>query len=201
VQTRELKECLPKDVDQRKVSIIPNGVDFDRFKPMASVSCCNRLGWDPDRFHILFPKNGGDPVKRLGLAQEAVRCLKQTEMPVELHLLEGVAHHEVPLWLNAADVLLLTSAHEGSPNVVKEALACNRPVVSVDVGDVAQLISDLEGCHLAADEPNDISEKLRQVYLKPRCESGRKRIRELSRDEVSRRILAFYEAILVRYHS
>jgi len=57
------------------------------------------------------------------------------------------------VWLNASNVLLLTSLHEGSPTVVKEALACGLPVVSVDVGDVAERIEGIEGCHLAVATP------------------------------------------------
>ena len=75
----------------------------------------------------------------------------------------GISHTEVPLWLNASDALLLTSKHEGSPTIVKEALACGLPIVSVDVGDVAERIAGIEGCHLAQADPTDLVAKLALV--------------------------------------
>ena len=71
----------------------------------------------------------------------------------EMHHLSGVPNDHVPIWLNASDVVLLTSLHEGSPTIIKEALACNRPVVSVDVGDVRERIRGVDGCFLARPDP------------------------------------------------
>ena len=59
--------------------------------------------------------------------------------------------------MNAADVLLLTSDAEGSPMVVKEAMACNVPVVSTAVGDVADVIGGTEGCYITQPGPGAMS--------------------------------------------
>src|SRR6266542_5069378 len=75
--SKALKESLPRDINSRKVAIIPNGIDLERFKPLDRSECCRRLGWDPNLFHVLFPANGGDPVKRPVLAQAAVNLLQR----------------------------------------------------------------------------------------------------------------------------
>jgi glycosyltransferase involved in cell wall biosynthesis len=130
------------------------------------------------------------------LARAAVEGLESKGIAVQLHRLHGVPHREVPVWLNASDVVLLTSSHEGSPNVVKEALACNRPIVSVDVGDVRERAGRIEGCHLCDSDPVQLSKKLLLVYDGPRLVDGRASIGELSDDQVAGRINDFYRGIL-----
>jgi teichuronic acid biosynthesis glycosyltransferase TuaC len=80
--------------------------------------------------------------------------------------LDGIAHARVPTWMSACDALLLTSRHEGSPNVVKEALACNLPVVAVNVGDVAERLDGVPGCHVCSDDsPTTIAAALDERLL------------------------------------
>ena len=141
VKSHGLRQALPKDIDPSRTRTIPNGIDLGRFRPLDRLECRQKLGWEPDVFHVLFPT--ADPRawdKRWPLAEAAVAELNRMGVRTEIHGLPGVPHEEVPVWMNAADVLLLTSDHEGSPNIVKEALGCNRPVVSVDVGDVRERI-------------------------------------------------------------
>jgi glycosyltransferase involved in cell wall biosynthesis len=195
VVSRGLRDALPTDVEHDMVRIIPCGIDLDRFRPLDRHACCARLGWDPDRFHVLFPANAGNRVKRPDLAEAAVRVAGGDGIPVELHYLRGVANIDVPTWVNASDVLLLTSLHEGSPTVVKEALACTVPVVSVDVGDVAERIADIEGCHLCDADPHHLARGLRAVH-----EAGQ-RLREtgdvqaLSLERIAQRLACFYEEV------
>src|SRR5712664_1222709 len=107
----------------------------------------------------------------------------------------GIPNAEVPVWLNASDVLLLTSMHEGSPTIVKEALACGLPVVSVDVGDVAERIEGVEGCYLAPPQSADLAAKLclvRQSRKRLNCQT---RLEELSIVSVARKLKRCYEEI------
>jgi glycosyltransferase involved in cell wall biosynthesis len=196
VVSKVLRDALPDDVGKTKIRIIPCGIDLELFKPLDQDICRKRLGWRDDRFHVLFPTNGGDPLKRLELAQAAVEVVKQTGIAVELHQLRGVPHEAVSTWLNASDVLLLSSLQEGSPTVVKEALACDRPVVSVDVGDVRERIEGIEGCYLASADAGDLAAKLRLVHDGLRKVPGRIKLSELSLERVALHLKQFYEEIL-----
>ena len=198
VMSREMQGALPRTVDPSKVWVIPEGVDLDRFRPLRRADCLRRLAWSEDSYHVLTPAHRGRPVKRLELAQSAVERLKQEGKSVILHQLVGVPYAEVPVWLNASDVLLLTSYHEGSPNIVKQALACNRPVVSVDVGDVRERIEDIEGCHLARPEAEDLAQKLRVVGGGRGIVEGRASVQELSMERVASRLRDVYTTVLVR---
>jgi teichuronic acid biosynthesis glycosyltransferase TuaC len=199
VKSKNLQDALPEDVDRSKVRIIPNGIDLERFKPLNRDKCRKRLGWSDHRFHVLFPTNSGDPLKRPDLAKAAVGAINHSGVRAEMHQLRGVPHEEVPIWLNASDVVLLTSLHEGSPNIVKEALACNIPVVSVDVGDVRERIQRIEGCYLAVPEAGELAAKLQMVHAGPRRVVSRVKMQQLSLERVALQLKEFYGEVLASF--
>jgi glycosyltransferase involved in cell wall biosynthesis len=198
VKSANLLNALPHGKARCTVAVIPNGVDFERFRPMDRLKCLNQLGWDPAVFHVVFAAGTGDPVKRPELARSAVNRLVASGVPAELHFMKGVAHDKVPVWLNAANALLLTSLQEGSPNIVKEALACNRPVVSVNVGDVAERISKVAGCHLAEATSEDLATKLELVRYRTAQVNGRNATQHLSLPAISKQLSEFYSMIVER---
>jgi glycosyltransferase involved in cell wall biosynthesis len=191
-----LARRLPGELPPERVRVIPCGIDLERFRPQDADMCRRQLGWHPDRFHVLFATNNDHPVKRPELARDAIRRLEANGCPADLHVLRGVPNGEVPVWLNAADVLLLTSYQEGSPTIVKEAMACERPIVSVRVGDVATQLDGIEGCHLAQDDPESLAAALLSVYRGPRTVSTRARAAAQSLELTARRLVDFYEWIL-----
>jgi len=195
VKSKALFDALPRGLDRARVRIIPNGVDLDRFRPLKREQCRDRLKWGDDSFHVLFPATSGDPCKRPELAQAAVDALSHRGIRVTMHHLRGIPHDEVPLWLNGSDVLLLTSLHEGSPNVVKEALACDLPVVSVDVGDVRERLQGIEGCYVANPVPNDLAACLSLVYRGKRRIAGRAVMQELSLERTAIKLRTLYEEL------
>ena len=136
--------------------------------------------------------SSGDPVKRPELARAATEYLERKHGSVQFHILSGVSNQEVPIWLNASDVVLLTSRHEGSPNIIKEALACNLPVVSIDVGDVRERIQGVEGCYLALPDPSDLAAKLHLVHGGRRRVEGRVQMQELSLEQIGLLLKRFY---------
>lgn len=200
VKSQNLKDGLPQNIDRSIVSIIPNGISLERFRPLDQTACRDRLGWAPGRFHVLFSTNDrNDRKKRLPLAEEAVEVLNRRGLQGEIHGLSKVPHDEVGLWLSAADAVLMTSrSDEGSPNIIKEALACNRPVVSVDVGDVAERIDGIEGCYLAEPDPESLAQALTRVYEGPRVVEAREKMRELSLERIAGRIAEVYDRALER---
>jgi teichuronic acid biosynthesis glycosyltransferase TuaC len=196
VVARHLLKALGGGIDQSKVQVLPCGIDLQRFKPKEQSRCRERLGWQAGDFHVLFATSEGDPVKRPELARAAIALLDAKRGRVKLHILSGTPNKEVPYWLNAADVLLLTSKHEGSPTIVKEALACGLPIVSVPVGDVPVRIEGIRGCHLAEPDAQDLARKLESVYSNRQRLNCAEKLQELSCQTIAARLQQFYLEIL-----
>ena len=192
-QSQVLADALPEQVDRSRVWIIPDGIDLEEFVPHDRLECQQALGWDPTAKHVLFPSARTVVAKRFELAEAAMGRLISAGRVVQLHELKGVPHAEVPTWLNASNLVVLTSTHEGSPNVVKEALACNVGVVAVDVGDVRERLKDIPGCFIAAATPDDVAAKMALALEHDRV-PGRKRMEELSVGRIAERIIEVYEA-------
>lgn len=194
VQSRVMAKALRTE-DEYGLWIIPDGVDLDVFAPRDPAQARRERGWSEDRRHVLFPAARTRRRKRYGLAAAAVEQLDETSEPTELHELVGVEHGAVADWLNASDAVVLTSTHEGSPNVIKEALACNVPVVSVDVGDVRELIDGIPGCSIVDPDPRAIAQGLRRAFAGGRPDEARLRMAELSYDRIGERLRGVYEAV------
>jgi glycosyltransferase involved in cell wall biosynthesis len=192
VKSRNLYDAVPRSVDRSRVWIVPTGIDFKRFRPADRADARRTLGWDPARAHVLFPAPPGRPEKRFALAEAAVRLLDGRAPAVDLHVLENVPFDQVPVWLNAADVVLLTSSHEGSPNAVKEALACDVAVVSVDVGDVRERLDGIDGCFVAEAASDAIAEKLELALTGSERIAGRERVAHLSLERVTEELRRIY---------
>jgi glycosyltransferase involved in cell wall biosynthesis len=195
VKSRNLLQALAHSADKARVWTVPNGVDFSRFIPRDRVESQERLGWSTGRLHVLFPAPPTRAEKRFSLAQAAVRVLARSGLEVELHALDGVLHDDVPVWLTAANAVVLTSVREGSPNVVKEALACNVPIVSVDVGDVRERLGGIDGCFIADPTPLDLGAKLVEVVQSDKRIDGRDRIADLSLERVAERLQEIYTVL------
>lgn len=174
----------------KRAIIIPNGVNMERFKPMDKAECQKTLGWQMandksqitnDKFvHILFPANASRPEKDYALAQAAVQItndkLQTTNTHVVLHAFENTPNEETPYWYNAADVVLMTSKWEGSPNAIKEAMACSRPIVATNVGDIVERTSGVDGCFVAQSRnPHELASLIEKA-LAFNVTKGRERI-------------------------
>lgn len=141
-------------------SILPCGVDLDEFFPKSKIQASAELGWDPKRKRVVFSSSFDNPVKNFPLAKSALDMIPELEF--DLIELKDKSRKEVALILNASDVLLLTSHSEGSPQIIKEALACGCPIVSVDVGDVRESIAGIQNCFLVKKDPEEIAEVVRK---------------------------------------
>jgi glycosyltransferase involved in cell wall biosynthesis len=179
---------------KRDYHIIPSGLDLESFKPAPKGEARQQLGLPLSKPLILFAASTLDnPRKRYGLATEAVDMLKGS-YEAELVVANNVPHSEMPKYMNACDALLLTSVHEGSPNVVKEALACNLPVVSVDVGDVAERIGAVDGCFVCRDQSaHSIASALSKVLDERRRVNGTDAICQLSEEVTARKVIEVYK--------
>lgn len=192
VKTVEMKNRLKID----KAIILPNGVDLERFDPVEKAEARRRLNIPVEKKIILFVSAKNRPEKNLPLAREAVSLLG--DISVELIHLYDRQNTEIALHLSAADVMLLTSSREGGVNVIKEAMACNCPIVSTDVGDVREVIEGTEGCFISAIDSRRIADLIRQALAFGGRTEGRARITDMGLDAetVARKIIGIYLSVL-----
>lgn len=189
VVSRSLLKHLP---NEKNTHIIPSGINFDLFKPMERELCRKKLGWDLKAKYILFAGDSKRAVKNFPLAVASVNLLSST-YKVHLIVMPRIAHSQVPLYLNASNCLLLTSFHEGSPNIVKEALACNVPVVSVNVGDVQERIGGVKGNYVCSTRmPEEIASKLEMVLNSSHEINNRINIDDLNEKVTTQRLIDLY---------
>ena len=180
----------------RNQSLIPCGVDINLFSPVDKVLARKDMGLDNAFTYILFAGAFQNKVKNAALAQASVAGIPK----VTLLELKDYSREQVALLMNAVDVALMTSFTEGSPQFVKEAMACNCPVVSVPVGDVSEVLTGVEGCYISTYEPADVAEKIRLVLETGKRIEGRERIiyLKLDSDSVARRILEVYNSVIFK---
>lgn len=192
VQSEEMKQIAKRD----DAFIIPFGINFDLFTSFPMVDARRELGFSLDQKLVLFPWNPARPVKRFDLIQEAIRIAQQKYNQLELIPVFDKPHETVAKYMSACDVMVLASDHEGSPMALREAMACNLPVVAVDVGDVYQIIKNIEGCYLCKREPSDIAEKLILVLERNRRTDGASAVKLLNASWGADQVMKLYDCVL-----
>ncbi len=159
-------------------SLLPCGVDLDNFKHIDKTVARKMMGYEDDVKLVLFAGSFNNAVKNAGLAKEAVALLDG----VKLIELKGYNREQVNILMHAVDACLMTSFTEGSPQFIKEAMACNCPIVSTDVGDVREIIASTDNCYIIRYDSIDCSEKLLSVLSLNNRKMGRDRIEYLGLD-------------------
>lgn len=195
VKSRNLFRALPRDLRDRAI-ILPNGVDTRWFRPLDQQECRAKLGW-PIQAKIVLFNNNNEYVKNPKLARAAVDIVSRSVAGVHLHMISKASREEVLLMLNAADCLLVTSYLEGSPNIVKEAMACNLPVVSVACGDVAERLQSTFPGRVCEDTPGGLAEAMEEVFKTRSRSNGRQQLEAqgLTAAEVAKRLAGIYRAV------
>jgi glycosyltransferase involved in cell wall biosynthesis len=145
--------------------IIPCGIDMQVFRPYDRATARVRLGLPLRKKLVLFPFDPQRKIKRYELARAAVNRLGDPD--IQLLTVGGKPNEEMPWYYSAADVMILSSESEGSPTSVKEALACNLPVVSTEVGDVREIMDGIEGCEICDGSAESLAQGLRCVLDRP----------------------------------
>lgn len=181
---------------KRGVHVIPNGINLATFAPMPQDDARKALGLALDKKYILFPASRTRPEKDFPLAEAAYELVRARARGVELLTLEAVPPEQVPHYLNAADVVLFTSRSEGAPNVIKEAMACNTPIVTVEVGDTREVVEGTASCWVTPRDPQVIAGRLLEALASGARSDGRERIQPYDWRNVSRRLLEVYHACL-----
>lgn len=176
-----------------RYSVISCGVNMDLFHPKDKSSSCDKLNLDFSKKRILFSSAFNNPIKNFPLASAAVKNLKED---VEFLQIKNRSRAEVALLLNASDVLLLTSFTEGSPQIIKEAMACNCPIVSTDVGDVKNIVGDAQNCYIVPPTLKDLSERIQAILINGKRSDGRNYISGYDNYLIARKILRIYTSII-----
>lgn len=170
------------------------GLDLEVFTEIKRDEARKILGLDPNEKIGLFSGSFDNHIKNYPLAKTAVDKVDGLRL-IEL---KGYSRQEVNLLMNACDFQLTTSFRESGPLVVKEAMACGTPIVSVDVGDVKDIIGNTEGCYIVERTPEEIASKICQALSFKGKTSGRQRIIDLglSNDLIAKKLIAIYEEVL-----
>lgn len=194
-KSEEMERALPASVRAAN-HVIPNGVDLDRFRPLPKTEARARLGWAPDEPCVLFVGNPEIAVKNFPLAEEVHRRLLRIRPEVRLRVAAQVHRDEVPVWMSAADALVFTSRSEGSPNVIKEAMAAELPIVSTPVGDVPERLAGVDGCGVCPPDPDLMASALAGALDHGRAPAARAAVEPISLAAVAERLIAVYEDVL-----
>jgi teichuronic acid biosynthesis glycosyltransferase TuaC len=191
---------MKTDIGFKKAYVIPNGVNLEIFKHESFGSEKKEKLNFRRKYNLLFVSFGKiSEVKNFNLAKEAYKLL--TDIDLGMHIISRIDQKELVDYYNSADLLLLTSFSEGSPNVIKEAMACNCPIVSTDVGDVQEVFGDTNGCFVCSYDPYDVAEKIKQALNFSQFHGrtkGRERIIELGLDSetIADKLITIYCNVL-----
>jgi glycosyltransferase involved in cell wall biosynthesis len=196
VKSEQMRQRLLLPSSRARAHVVPNGVDLRLFRPMPKAKALATLGLRPGPRYVLFPHTAFDHRKRIDLAQAAMDQLRARGRDTELLVVYHKPPEQMPAFYSASDVLLLTSDWEGSPNVVKEALACNLPVISVPVGDVEERIRGLAACRICPRDPAALAAAIDATLVQPRPDSLRLAVAELDAPRVANRLIEIYRGVL-----
>ena len=181
---------------KKKFSLIPCGVDTNIFRPMDRKAERKKLGFSVSDKIVLFAGAFDNPVKNPELATEAVSKISVARM-IEL---KGYNRKQVAGLMNAVDVCLMTSHTEGSPQFIKEAMACNCPIVSVNVGDVKEVLEGVNGCLITEKSAINVALKIQEVLIKNERTNGYEKIKNSGYEAtvVAERIKNVYKNISLK---
>lgn len=200
-KSAEMESVLPA-ASRRRNTVLPNGVDIDRFRPRGREEARSALGWPRDEFVALFAATRPwVPRKRQWLAEAACEAAgRELGQSVRLEVAANVSPDRMPVFMSAADCLLMTSSIEGSPNTVKEALMCNLPVIATPAGDVAELLDGATPSFLRPPDPAELGDALARCLTDGRRSNGREAAAHLSEGAVAERLIALYGSLAPGLH-
>ena len=180
----------------KKIEVVPNGVSFDTFHPINQKKARSILNWNLEEKIILFNGHKSNPIKNYALAEKAINLCKKNIKIVEMKNLD---QEKLNLYYNACDVFLSTSLWEGSPNTIKEAMACNANIISTNVGDVKYLFGKEKYNRICTFDPLEISTAITNALrVKKENNKGRERLIHLSLQgtDVAQKLIKLYHTIL-----
>lgn len=183
-------EALRSELDV-DAELVPFGIDTDRFRPISRGKAREEIGWSKSDTIALFPYAPDREVKNHPRAEAVIEA---TDSDVTLETISGVPYEQMPYYLNASDLVLVTSDRESGPMVVKEAAACNVPVVSTDVGFAAEVLEDVENSYVGSTVA-ELAAGVDAVLVEKHRSNGREVIDVLSIEAMGERLRDVYEQV------
>jgi teichuronic acid biosynthesis glycosyltransferase TuaC len=175
--------------------IIPCGIDLESSVIIDKKTAKMQMGLD-DCKHILFGSSFNNPRKNFQLLQLALKSDSELNKMAILEL-KGFNRMQVTMLLNACDLLVLPSQAEGSPQIIKEAMACNCPIVATDVGDICEVVGNTEGCYITSFDPKDVAEKIKLALAFGKRTNGWEKIGHLDNKIIAGKIMEVYKSVLM----
>jgi len=193
VQSAEMARVLNTKTN---TYVIPYAIDMETFGLANKDEARAALGLDPHKKYLLFAANPQIAVKRFPLAKAAADELKKRDPSIELLVVHQEPQDRLALVMNACDALVFPSYQEGSPNIVKQAMACNLPIVATDVGDIGEVIGNTKGCHVCNPEVEDFVKRLSEILSHRQRTQGREQVQHLAGPSIAQKIISVYEQVL-----
>jgi glycosyltransferase involved in cell wall biosynthesis len=181
-----------------KIEVLASGIDLQKMVPMNRMVARRMIGSGQDESPwVLFSTIAlNNPIKRYELAKEAYELAKRKIPGLKMKTLNAIPHHLVPFHINACNVILLTSSHEGWPNIIKEGLACNIPYVSTDVSDLRGIAGRENNCYVTDASPEALSEALVDALSNEASNELRPYVNAMDIRKVSSHLIDRYQKIL-----
>ncbi|ELY97783.1 group 1 glycosyl transferase [Natrialba chahannaoensis JCM 10990] len=178
--------------------VIPFPVDTDMFRPIPKAEAREQIGWDQDTKIVLFPYAPSRDEKNFPLARRVVDRVErglESDSNIVLKTVANQPYEEMPTYLNAADTVILTSRFESGPMTVKEAAACNTPVVARDVGFARDVLGDVSNSPVTLGEEQLVRE-LARVLESGEPSDGREKLASYTAETMGERLRSVYEQCL-----
>ena len=202
--SHRMKKEIQRKYPKIKVFFMPSPIELEKFKPIDKHTARATLGFpnDHDKWVLFTTISTRNPVKRVDLARKSVEIANQLmngSLKIKIRIASGVPHNEMPLFVASCDLALCTSTHEGWPNSIKEALACNIPFVATDVDDLYLIANKEPSCRICPPDAHVIAKNITEVLMIKEPKNLRRYVIEMDAPVISRKLLNFYESLLKEY--
>ena len=181
---------------KKNYSILPCGVNLDDCTIIDYGQARSELGFDANKKYILFGGAFENLRKNYPLLQDGIELLRRDDI-VTIEM-KGLARAEVTKIMCACDLFALPTKSEGSPQALKEAMACNCPIMATDVADIKHLLGNVEGHYICSFEPGNVADTLAKALDFGKRTKGRERIVELGLEnhQIAKRLIEIYDKVI-----
>lgn len=181
--------------NKNKFAVIPCGISLDKIKLTPKENSMKELKLPNDKINVLFGGSFANLRKNYPLAVKAIELLKD-KSKINLIELKGFNREQVNLLLCGCDLLLLPTKSEGSPQIIKEAMACNCPIVATNVADIADITANTQGCYITGFEPSEVALAIENAIKFNKRTDGRSKMNKYDNVMIIGSIIGIYKKVI-----